>query len=528
MLIKHPRFCVRMLCGFVLLLLSGCSLPAFGNAPKLVPPPFYTLKGGGPCVQLGAHPQPPYTNVRVSHDTFLAHSEPEIAENPNNPLDLVGGSKFFTNIDHYYHFKIGYFTSSDGGCTWTDGGILPGFDNEPLLSDVSFAFGTHDDAYVAVLNTDNKKESGVSVSTSHDGGKTFGPPVRSFEDTTGKVFSDKPWIGVDQTNGPTRGNIYVVWSYDYESRPPGAVGACDFIAGPPCSQELGFARSTDGGKTFSPATQIEGSAPFCTNPWGGRPPGSHRCDAVLGATPVIGPDGTIAVAFAYVDLNQADPESGAGSTDQHDGAAVPTKLLVVTSHDGGLTWSTPTLIATVHDIPFQFSQERYRNATLPAFVSDPRTGQLYIAWNDERNGDADIYLSTSTDRGQTWSAPVRVNDDPVGDHANQFQPQLAVAPDGVVSVSFFDTRNDPAHKLIDVYLAQSVDHGKSFLPNVRVTTQNWNPAVNAPVVSGNVTFIGDYQGVSADDHFVHPFWNDTRTGDQEIFTAAIPSARPTP
>src|SRR5579884_2263897 len=119
MLIKHPRFCVRMLCGFVLLLLSGCSLPAFGNAPKLVPPPFYTLKGGGPCVQLGAHPQPPYTNVRVSHDTFLAHSEPEIAENPNNPLDLVGGSKFFTNIDHYYHFKIGYFTSSDGGCTWT-------------------------------------------------------------------------------------------------------------------------------------------------------------------------------------------------------------------------------------------------------------------------------------------------------------------------------------------------------------------------------------------------------------------------
>lgn len=117
-----------------------------------------------------------------------------------------------------------------------------------------------------------------------------------------------------------------------------------------------------------------------------------------------------------------------------------------------------------------------------------------------------------------------MNDDPVGDGANQFQPQLAVAPDGVVSVSFFDTRIDPQHKLIDVYLAQSIDQGKSFLKNIRVTTQSWDPAVDAPVDENGLQFIGDYQGLSSDDHFVHPFWNDTRTGRQEIFTAAIPSA----
>ena len=62
---------------------------------------------------------------------------------------------------------------------------------------------------------------------------------------------------------------------------------------------------------------------------------------------------------------------------------------------------------------------------------------------------------------------------------------------------------------------------------MRVTTQSWDPTVKAPLVGNGLQFIGDYQGLAADDHFVHPFWNDTRTGDQEIFTAAVPSVQPT-
>ena len=103
---------------------------------------------------------------------------------------------------------------------------------------------------------------------------------------------------------------------------------------------------------------------------------------------------------------------------------------------------------------------------------------------------------------------------------------MVVAPGGVVSISFFDTRNDAQHRLIDVYLAQSINKGASFLKNVRVTTQSWDPAVDAPIDGSGQQFIGDYQGLAADDHFAHPFWNDTRTGKQEIFTAAVASARP--
>jgi hypothetical protein len=73
-----------------------------------------------------------------------------LAENPKNPLNLVGGSKFFTDPAHYT-FQIGYYTSFDGGCTWIDGGVLPGFEKNITTSDISFAFDNYNDVYAAVL-----------------------------------------------------------------------------------------------------------------------------------------------------------------------------------------------------------------------------------------------------------------------------------------------------------------------------------------------------------------------------------------
>jgi hypothetical protein len=484
------------LCMAVLatLVLAGCApVHPLAGSPTRSPTPVVPA-----CAR---QRQPPYANIRVSHDAFLAHSEPMLAENPKNPLDLVGGSKFFTDPAHY-RFKIGSYTSLDGGCTWTDGGILPGFEQRDLVSDVSFAFDTHNDVYAAVLFTGPGNDGGIAVSASHDGGRTFGPPVTVYHDPSGGVFSDKPWIAVDQTRGTHSGAIYVVWSYDHGP-------SCG--AGNPCEQELAFSRSTDGGKTFSPVLLIEGTAPFCTNPATGRQPGSTRCDAAIGSIPVVGPDGTLAVAFAYYDLLNGH---------------IPTRMLVVTSHDGGVTWNNPVLVATISDVAGAFPPEHYRNESLPAFACDPRTGQLYIAWSDKSSGHADVLFSTSRDGRQTWSSPLRVNDDPPGDGANHFQPQLAVAPDGVVSVSFFDTRVDPRHLWIGVFLTQSVNHGASVLKNVRVTTLSWDPSMDAPVDESHQQFIGDYQGLAADDQFVRPFWNDTRTGSQEIFTALVPSARP--
>ncbi len=496
--LKHILlFCTLLLAT----LLSACGTPLLPpQTPTPTPVPFYTLLDGGSCVQLNNHLQPPYMNIQVSHDSYRAHSEPMLVEDPHNPLHLVGGSKFFTDPAHY-RFQIGTYASFDGGCTWSDGGVLPGFAKNVTTSDISFAFGIHNEVYAAVLNTIGKTSS-ISVSTSTDGGKTFKQPVSVMLDTTGRTFQDKPWMAVDETKGPHSGSIYVVWSYDHN-------GDCG--NGNDCSEELAFSRSTDGGKTFSPIRLIEGNAPFCTNPARGRPVHSTQCDAVQGAIPVVAPDGTLYVAFPYIELTNA---------------RIPTRLLMISSPDGGTTWTNPTLAATIHDIAGQFPPEKYRNVSLPAFACDPHMGQLYLTWSDKVHQEADVLFITSRDRGHTWTSPLRVNDDTAGNGALQIQPQMVIAPDGVISISFFDTRRDPAHRLIDVYLAQSVNRGQSFLANIRVTTQNWDPAVDAPLDGAGNQFIGDYQGLAVDDHFVHPFWNDTRTGTQEIFTAAVLGVRP--
>src|SRR5205823_2772113 len=164
------RFTPLLLCiAFIISILSACSdLTNKPDKPTPTPAPFYTLVGGSRCVELGSRPQPPYTNIQVSHDSYLAHSEPMLAEDPHNPLHLVGGSKFFTDPAHY-RFQIGYYASFDGGCTWTDGGILRGFDKNALVSDISFAFDTHNHVYAAVLFSGPKSESGIAVSTSNDG-----------------------------------------------------------------------------------------------------------------------------------------------------------------------------------------------------------------------------------------------------------------------------------------------------------------------------------------------------------------------
>jgi hypothetical protein len=503
---RSPRCGLSVLA--LLFMLTACS--QVGSPPpssaSVTPTPAisYTLPGGGACVRLGQNPQPPFANVRVSLDSYRAHSETMLVENPDNPLNLVGSAKFFTSTASYQPLN-GYFVSFDGGCTWIDGGILPGFQQRfTLTTNLAFAFGRHNVVYAAVMFQGQGGMSGIAVSTSTDGGRTFGDPVNVFEDPEDIVFNDKPWIAVDRTNGPYSGDLYVVWSYEHG-------GGCSEGASTSCVQEIAFSRSTDGGKTFSPPRLIEGSAPFCAAP------GSTltKCDEGLGAIPVVEPDGTLAVAF--INTPGSSGQSGLSPAD---------RLLVVTSHDGGTSWSAPVSISAVRPVDNYFPGEHYRNLTLPAFACDPQTGQLYIAWANLTGADSEILFSTSSDEGQSWSVPERVNDDAIGDGAEHFQPQMAVASDGVISISFFDTRLDPHHRLVDVFLAQSIDHGLSFLPNVRVTTQSFDPAVGAPVNSSGSQFIGDYQGLAADNLFVHPFWNDTRTGQQEIFTAAIPSAQP--
>jgi hypothetical protein len=434
------------------------------------------------------HQSGPNPNIQVSHDSYQAHAETSLSINPLNHRNLVGGSKFFPTLARA-KFTVGYFTSFDGGCSWVDHGPLPGYEHPQIFgsSDPTFAFGFHNDVHAAVAF-----DTGIGVSTSDDGGVSFKQPVFVLAPHIPNVFGDKPWITVDHSESRFRDNIYVTFT----------TFVCD-STGETCASHLSFSRSIDGGRTFSPPQNIEGFSPLCTLPTDIP----NSCDNALGGVPTVGPDGTISVIYDYLDPN----------------GVLPTRILDVASFDGGQTWRAPTLAAIANDTPIELPGENFFIASLPAFAAGSSKGSLYLTWGDFRSGDSDILFTRSLDNGKTWSAPLRVNDDLLHNGAEQFQPQIAVDSRGIATISFFDTRRDPQHKLVDVYLAQSGDGGKSFLPNIRVTTKNWDPQVGAPTSIGVGAFIGDYQGLAVTDDVVYPLWNDSRVGSQQIFTAILPA-----
>lgn len=441
-----------------------------------------------------------FANVQVSHDTARAHSEPAIAENPVNPQDLVAGSKFFSDPKHY-QFTIGTYYSTTGGRTWHDSGPLPGFSGYAIASDVSFAFSPNGSlVYACVLAVGaNNVPSGIFVSRSHNGGKSWSRPVSVFLDPTGTTFSDKPWIAVDQTRGPTRGTVYVAWNLDGNGTdalgkdPGNHFLKAQTTQGP--QPGIVVSRSLDYGKTFSPPVTV---SPFTTSYF------------ALGAIPKVGLDGHLYIPFL---------------TFRDDQKKTVTGLAMVTSTNRGRTFSpVKSIESTISDVPNHLPNSTFRNLSLPTFAVSPTDGSMVLAWADERYGDADILAIHSTDRGRTWSSPIRVNHDKKDDGKDQFQPALAVAPDGVYTCSWFDRRYDPNNLLIDVAIAQSTNDGASFGQNLRVTRTSWNPTIDAPEPEGKPTntFIGDYQALAVDNFQVHPLWNDTQNGiSQEIRTAVL-------
>ena len=85
-----------------------------------------------------------------------------------------------------------------------------------------------------------------------------------------------------------------------------------------------------------------------------------------------------------------------------------------------------------------------------------------------------------------------------------------------VYVSYFKL----VHGRVDVFLAKSTTYGASFQSIRQVNSASFDPALGDQHREKG-GWIGDYQGLAAGNEQVYPFWNDTRTGHMEIFTAPI-------
>jgi len=130
----------------------------------------------------------------------------------------------------------------------------------------------------------------------------------------------------------------------------------------------------------------------------------------------------------------------------------------------------------------------------------------------------DVYHVRSTDRGQTWSTPTRLSDDPPEDLAGKYHPDLAIASGGRIDVAWWDFRHDNGNFTTDVYLTSSRDNGATWGANVRVTDRSVSRRIG--VWYGN-SDIRQAPGIAATKQYTVLGWDDTRNGDETTQTQDI-------
>ncbi len=131
------------------------------------------------------------------------------------------------------------------------------------------------------------------------------------------------------------------------------------------------------------------------------------------------------------------------------------------------------------------------------------TSTLMVVWQDERDGDPDIYAARSLDGGLTWSPDVQVNNERVG--ASQSYPMVIAGGIAGFCSCWLNSRSGKP----EIYFARSQD-GVAWGANVRVNIDTGSQAQGAPrIASGN-------------NGELYAVWEDTRNGNSDIFIAQSP------
>ena len=399
-----------------------------------------------------------HPNVMISNSG--SPEEPSIAIDPNNTNRLIAGA----NINHYYY-------SEDGGQTWQDG-ILTSATNgvwgDPCMmvdNDGNYFFfhlsyppaGSWIDRIVCQKST--------------DGGLTWNDG--SYMGLNGTKAQDKEWVAINRNTGV----IYTTWTQfdSYGSSNPND------------RSNIHFSKSTDDGESWTPALRINEVDGDCVD----------SDNTVEGAVPCIGPNGEIYVAWAG-----------------------PLGIVFDKSSDGGETWLENDIF--VSDFPGGWDYNIpgiNRCNGLPVTACDisggEYNGNIYINWTDQRNGtdDTDVWLAKSTDGGETWSEPVRVNDDPPG--KQQFLTWMTIdQTTGYLYFVFYDRRNY-SNNNTDVYMALSKNGGETFI-NFKISESPFYPT------SG--VFFGDYNNITAHHGVIRPIWTRLHEGELSVWTALIDPA----
>jgi len=152
---------------------------------------------------------------------------------------------------------------------------------------------------------------------------------------------------------------------------------------------------------------------------------------------------------------------------------------ISSSTDHGDSWSAPQRVSDLGAA----------SATTPSACIDD-AGVLYVIWSDYRSGeDTDVYFARSVDQGSTWTEPaIKIHDEVIW--GNQYEPHLDLAPDGVLHAAFI--HNIPWQMDVNLFYTRSTDGGLSWdMPTSQV---NDVPHMVAPHVPYTATVLGGPAG----------------------------------
>lgn len=534
--------------------LSGGTMDTLLQAEGALTPALGTSGHGGPnSATCGSNfaggGQGAAKNVRVNQDCSLRRQAEEVvAVNPTNNNNLIAGQN--DSVLGYNH--CGYDYSFDGGKTWGTqtppfwSYVLPDGHTADACSDPTATFDAQGNAYAGGIIFDVASNANAIVVVKSNAGiggafwhtpqagafqeYTTGVGVVAAADNPAKAL-DKEFIVADaNADSPKANNVYATYTL-FELTGEG-VGIHSAIY---------FSQSTDGGATWSPGIEINGSnSTYCTDFSGEADP--NACDQDQGSDPIVGPDGTVYVAFG----NGNTPING---INQHMIVSCPANA----DCSDPASWTAPVKMSTDYGTqpigPSSAGCPSGRQCLPPngyrmddfveGSISVDNSGTLYSAWADFRNGQAncnplgsaqtatgpcdnDVFYNYSTDGGATWSSAVQLT--PAG--SAQWMPWSAVTADGSkLYVAYYDRSygNCEATGCNDITLA-TITNAASDSPTVshaRITTSSMPnlTTANNPVQAG---FLGDYMWVTTDSHGrALMTWADTRgqggTVEEDIY-----------
>lgn len=456
-------------------------------------------------------------------------NEPTLAIDPRNPSVWTSGSNDYCTVPTTGDAWAGFYRSTDSGATWTDS-LLPGYNGDtspqgtpsPLAQMVAggalaagdpvqswdgqgdvfymgnnfnrgFADGSSGrfrdntgDVWVATYAPSNPAD------TTTDGSKYVRTVILATNTFGQGSFNDKTDVIAD----PATGNVYAAWS--------------DFH-GSGCNEIL-FSRSTDHGATFSAPMKV--SKGICGN---------------QGPSMAIGPSGQVYIAW---EATTGGAFAKAPGTINGAGFAV--------SSDFGKTFSKPRIVVQYQPfVSTQFSGNGARECgdapfacptgfTFPRFdlagpylAADNVHGTVVMAFQaTQPTGQGQIEFATSSNGGNSWSAPALLAPNPTG---HQLYPFLTASA-GRISAIWYDSVGDPNYSptrppcnsaigqttaCLNVRYTESMDGGSTWQPSIQVTDAPTN--LNYEQFGGRlVPFFGDYITVAAEEDTVGAVWTDQR------------------